>query len=374
MSVCLPVQLPIEKKMMDMKVLRYIFMLLLMGSGVAHSQNNALRVKVNSNCVVDFFVDDIASVTFDSLSSQMTASAVVTGNQARISSAIKVKSSFSPSEYGVCFNRISPSVRDPNYFIDEYQPMDSLGGGLFETTLFNLQLNSTYYYRPYVKIGDAVVYGPSGSFAIGTIEQMLTPGDYIDLGLSVKWASKDLHAKNVYDRFGESYRWGDIDGSPGSYQFAGSWSMGQLATVTKYNNEDGLTQLLPGDDAATAALGAPYRMPTADEVRELAEKCKVCCYDISPYGKFAYVQAPNGNSILIPLYLEKSECNIQGVSSSYDKCTKIWTSTRAYTPVSAAIWHVSSSIARVTPGSVECVCGVVERDRSTFCHIRAVCP
>ena len=86
----------------------------------------------------------------------------------------------------------------------------------------------------------------------------------------------------------------------------------------KYNNsENGLTVLESGDDAAAVYMGAQYRMPTIDEIRELIEDTtqtfidldgneydRQYVYDNEPIesGKLKGVRftSSNGNSIFIP--------------------------------------------------------------------------
>lgn len=69
--------------------------------------------------------------------------------------------------------------------------------------------------------------------------------------------------------------------------------------ITKYNATDGKKILEPEDDAATVKLGAPWRMPTEDEIKELVDKCTWTW--TTQDGKNGYkVIGPNGNSIFLP--------------------------------------------------------------------------
>lgn len=123
----------------------------------------------------------------------------------------------------------------------------------------------------------------------------LTPGDYVDLGLSVKWASCNLGASTPAGK-GGYYAWGET------------------STKTKYTEENyayykegsGYTDIgenIAGTqyDAATVNLGKDWRMPTKDEVQELIDKCTFT------YGKVDgvkgyYATGKNGNSIFLPYY------------------------------------------------------------------------
>ena len=64
-------------------------------------------------------------------------------------------------------------------------------------------------------------------------------------------------------------------------------------------NTDGKTILDPADDAATAKLGSPWRMPTRDEIKELRDNCTWTW--TTQDGKNGYeVKGSNGNAIFLP--------------------------------------------------------------------------
>ncbi len=98
----------------------------------------------------------------------------------------------------------------------------------------------------------------------------------VDLGLSVKWASCNVGASSSED-YGDYFAWGETtpkaDYSSSKYK----WYNGDR--LTKYNtrSSDGIvdnkTILDFEDDAASANWGAPWRMPTKDEIRELIKNC-----------------------------------------------------------------------------------------------------
>ena len=75
---------------------------------------------------------------------------------------------------------------------------------------------------------------------------------YIDLGLSVKWGTCNIGAKNPED-FGNFYQWGDIK-TKESYD----WNTYKYGTdrnnLEKYNVKDGKTTLDSEDDAAIANM------------------------------------------------------------------------------------------------------------------------
>jgi uncharacterized protein YjdB len=103
--------------------------------------------------------------------------------------------------------------------------------------------------------------------------------NYVDLGLSVKWADCNIGAENPED-YGSYFAWGETGAK---YYF--SWSnykYGVYNNLTKYcsNSESGLNGFTDGktvlemaDDVARVIWGGKWRMPTMDEFQELIDSC-----------------------------------------------------------------------------------------------------
>lgn len=103
---------------------------------------------------------------------------------------------------------------------------------------------------------------------------------WVDPGLSVKWATTNVGATNP-ENYGFYFAWGET--SPKS-----SYSPGNLKYCTlvdflyerlsKYNTDssigtvDNKTRLDLSDDAARANWGGRWRMPTKEEIEELLNK------------------------------------------------------------------------------------------------------
>ena len=120
--------------------------------------------------------------------------------------------------------------------------------------------------------------------------------EYVDLGLSVKWAKRNLGASKPSD-YGYYYAWGETE--PKAEYTWENYKWGKVGNQTKYNKTDGKTTLDPEDDAATAKLGSPWRMPTSAEIQELLKNCTWTW--TTQDGKNGYeVKGPNGNSIFLP--------------------------------------------------------------------------
>ena len=112
--------------------------------------------------------------------------------------------------------------------------------------------------------------------------------EYVDLGLSVKWATCNVGATTP-EEYGDYYAWGET--SPKEEYTEENCStygkqMSDIAGNAQY-------------DAATANWGGSWRMPTYDELEELITKCTLTW--ITQNGVNGYnVEGPNGNSIFLP--------------------------------------------------------------------------
>ena len=125
-------------------------------------------------------------------------------------------------------------------------------------------------------------------------------GKYVDLGLpsGLKWAKCNLGASKPSD-YGDYYAWGEIEPKTTDYSWA-TYKWGTESNMTKYNNTDSKTTLEAADDAATAKLGSPWRIPTNDEIQELLDKC-TWTWTTQDGMKGYEVKGPNGNSIFLPV-------------------------------------------------------------------------
>lgn len=101
---------------------------------------------------------------------------------------------------------------------------------------------------------------------------------YVDLGLSVKWATCNVGASKPED-YGDYFAWGETT-TKDTYNWSTyKYCNGSSTTLTKYNSissygsMDIKTQLDLSDDAARANWGGAWRMPTDAEWTELREQC-----------------------------------------------------------------------------------------------------
>ena len=132
--------------------------------------------------------------------------------------------------------------------------------------------------------------------------------DYVDLGLSVKWASCNVGADRP-EEYGYYYSWGGTLEQNfynwEHYPFRKSGTKEDDVKLSKYilNTQYGVVDskdaLDEADDAARFMMGRGWRMPTAEELSELKNKCTwtwTTYKDVNGYD----VLGSNGNRIFIP--------------------------------------------------------------------------
>ena len=122
----------------------------------------------------------------------------------------------------------------------------------------------------------------------------------IDLGLSVKWADKNLDANSPTDAGGR-YAWAELS-SKDKYTWENyiDWKCaGKFGPFKEYHFRREIHQIESFDEAITFRYGKPWRIPTANEFKELINKCrwvKAIENNIAGYR----IYGNNGNSIFLP--------------------------------------------------------------------------
>ena len=141
-------------------------------------------------------------------------------------------------------------------------------------------------------VGDAVITvatadGGKTAECIVTVSQTINGHEYVDLGLSVKWATCNVGAENPWD-YGDYFAWGETE-------------------VKEYTEDNSITYKIemseisgnPEYDAARAKWGGTWRMPAHDETLELLEECT--WEWVEEQGVPGYkVTGLNGNTIFLP--------------------------------------------------------------------------
>ena len=111
---------------------------------------------------------------------------------------------------------------------------------------------------------------------------------YVDLGLSVKWATYNVGA-SIPEEYGNYYEWGETT-TKTSYKTENCYTYGKSIGSIEGNSTY---------DVARAQWGGSWRLPTKEEFEELIERCT---WNWTTYKgvKGCKVTGPNGNSIFLP--------------------------------------------------------------------------
>ncbi|MBR3938496.1 MAG: hypothetical protein IKJ67_00785 [Bacteroidales bacterium] len=198
---------------------------------------------------------------------------------------------------GVCY------ATEPNPTIKNNITEDGDGLGSYTSNIENLMPNTLYYVRAYAVNARGVAYGEQRDFTTTEPTGGRTPSGfingygYVDLGLSVKWATANMGASQPSD-FGEYYAWGEIV-TKNEYTEENCTSLNIDLNDIKGN---------PKYDVARAKWGSTWRMPTPEEMRELKDSC-TWRWTMQEGNIGALVVGPNGNSIFLPaagLYTQSS--------------------------------------------------------------------
>ena len=123
---------------------------------------------------------------------------------------------------------------------------------------------------------------------------------YVDLGLSVKWATCNVGASKPED-YGGYYAWGETS-TKSEYTWGNcfdcfddsgdSWSVYKIGGKTKLEPNS-------GHDTARQNWGGTWRMPTIKELEELNDKCTWKWTTKGGHNGYV-VTGPNGNMIFLP--------------------------------------------------------------------------
>lgn len=175
----------------------------------------------------------------------------------------------------------------------------------------------------------------------------LTSGEYVDLGLSVMWATCNLGASKPTDA-GGYYAWGETK-EKGSYtENTYTYYNSTTASYTEIGDDIAGTEF----DAAYVNLGDGWKIPNKSQFDELIKECNWTW--TSKEGVNGYViTGKNGNNIFIPAasmkgsyFILDSYINKEGfylasdkASFSKDKINHLWIRGSDYTTVSTVKYY-----------------------------------
>lgn len=176
----------------------------------------------------------------------------------------------------------------------------------FTLTLQDLSPDTEYSFKAIAVVDGTRYYGESLSLRTHPLPG--SDADYVDLGVSVLWATCNLGASEPADP-GSYYAWGETETKTEYTWETYKWCMGTEESIYKYTlgldwpQADGKTVLEAADDAAHVLLGGKWRMPTAVECRELVAHSKAVRTKIGDTDGFLFTSTVNGHtdqSIFLP--------------------------------------------------------------------------
>ena len=140
--------------------------------------------------------------------------------------------------------------------------------------------------------------------------------EYVDLGLSVKWATCNVGATSP-EQAGLYFAWGETTGYTGEQVTSGVrafskdvYNSGPAASIS--------TDLTLEQDAAHVNLGGNWRMPTKAEYQELLDNCNVVWtndYNGTGIKGRTFTSKVNGQSVFFPAAGNCSISSVNGVGS-----------------------------------------------------------
>lgn len=134
--------------------------------------------------------------------------------------------------------------------------------GDYHTTATDLTEGNMYYYRAYVTTGGRTYRGAIKSFATKSSAGMKA----IDLGLSVKWADRNVGAA-LPENIGSYYGWGELVTQRNYTAVTYNYATGNNTSATYH--DIGLNISATQYDIANKTFNGCWRMPTQAEINEL---------------------------------------------------------------------------------------------------------
>ena len=216
---------------------------------------------------VQYAIVEISKITEITTNSAVCAGNVVTDNGSGV------------TERGICWTTSGAPTIEDNKIVADYS-----GVGGYSINMTELSPNTRYYVRAYVTNEAGTNYGGMVQFTTDAAVK------YVDLGLSVKWATCNVGAR-IVEGYGTYYAWGEVEPAQDlNYDSKNCQTFGKVMSDISGNIQY---------DASTFNCGDEWRMPTLDELQELKDKC---IWEWTTFNDvYGYkVIGPNGNSIFIP--------------------------------------------------------------------------
>jgi len=271
------------------------------------------------------------------LSTVITAEVTeITANSAQCGGEVTNDGGAEVTERGICWGT------NANPTLDDSHVAAGTGMGVFTAATSGLEANTTYHVRAYAVNEMGTAYGLDVEFT--TLDGGgFGEHEYVDLGLpsGTLWATCNVGA-NLPEERGDYFAWAETQPKSSYTYLSYEFTYGDGNTLLKYCTNwqyghnffsDGLTTLLPEDDAATVNWGPEWRMPTYEEWYELLNYTTHTFIVENYSGKGLLFAAPNGNSLFLPCAGYRVESLYKDLGKGY-----YWSSSLYSVPTSA--WYL----------------------------------
>ena len=298
------------------------------GSGVGSYTSNMTNLEHNTTYYVRAYAtnevgtaygEEVTFTTLEKLLPIATTAEVTDINffSATCGGEVTFNGNVAVTARGICWST------SQNPTIEDNKTTEGYGVGSFTSQIPDLVLATQYYVRAYATNEVGTAYGEEVSFTTLAAYSPATGSSngygYVDLGLSVKWATYNVGA-NAPEEYGDYFAWGETT-TKDNYSNCPTYRLSK-SELQSQGYIDGEGNLTPQYDAATANWGGTWRMPTYAELNELNTQCTWEWINTNDFKGYK-VTGPNGNSIFLPAagYRRASSLNHAGGDGNY------WSST-----------------------------------------------
>ena len=241
-------------------------------------------------------------------------------------------------------------------------------------TMGTVSASAQYYMNIQKNDGTKTQYVVNDIDSIWFTSSTIAGHEYVDLGLSVKWATCNVGAQKP-EQYGNLYSWGETETKQVFEARTYKWYynifyISKYCTNSNYGTVDNKTTLDPADDVAYVKWGGGWRMPTKAELEELVNNCTLVWTKMNNINGCLITSKKEGytdRSIFIPA----AGFKVQDFSE-VGTCGIIWSST-LFVYKSANGREVTphyANILNLDPDEI----GVSSGDRHAGFSIRPVCP
>jgi len=234
----------------------------------------------------------------DVLSAVLTNAKAITGGSELAGNGVKLAASFSENagcnEVGIIVSGDSNAEKAKLNGVKFAGDSESAASA----TVDGLIPGKTYYYTAYIDLGNGIVYGETKSFTAPAQAEINVDEEFVDLGLSTKWAKRNIGASKPSD-FGGLFGFGDVIG------FNSSINTEDYASENTYKTVN---------DVAYVAYDGKAMLPTADEYEELFRCCTSEWTEEDGVSGYKFTAA-NGNSIFLPCAGSRTQSAFSGKGS-----------------------------------------------------------